>query len=109
MARRSKYTPELVQQICEILAEGNTRRTACVLAGVSEDTFYTWLRAKPEFAERIKAAEQAAIRRNVEIIQTAAQKHWQAARVGERIWWRIAEACGRDGILHIAGDNLRLR
>lgn len=82
MARRSKYTPELVRQICEILAEGNPRRTACVLAGVSEETFYTWLRAKPEFSEAIKTAESEAIRRNVGIVQTAAKRHWQAAA-----WW----------------------
>jgi hypothetical protein len=82
MARRSKYTPELVRQICEILAEGNPRRTACVLAGVSEETFYTWLRAKPEFSEAIKKAEEEAIRRNVGIVQSAAREHWQAAA-----WW----------------------
>lgn len=82
MARRSKYTPELVRQICQILAEGNPRRTACVLAGVSEETFYTWLRAKPEFSEAIKKAEEEAIRRNVSIIQSAAREHWQAAA-----WW----------------------
>ncbi len=42
------------------------------------------------------------------IITTNLAPEKLAARVGERIWWRIAEACGRDGILHAGGENLRL-
>lgn len=30
-----------------------------------------------------------------------------AARLGERIYWRILEACGRENIVHVTGRNLR--
>lgn len=82
MPRRTKYTPERVKQICEVLAEGNPRRTACVLAGITDETFYAWMRQHPAFSDAVAKAEQEAVRRNVAIIQRAAERTWQAAA-----WW----------------------
>ena len=82
----NKYTPEVKLEICKILAEGNTRHTAASLAGVSYDTFLSWFRKgeageEPydEFYREVKYAEDEAIRRNLAIIQKAAEKSWQAA------------------------------
>jgi hypothetical protein len=59
---------------------GATHRLACAYAGVSEPTFYTWLKAKPEFSESIKRAEGAAAVSALQTIATAANNGtWQAA------------------------------
>lgn len=79
---RGRYTPETVERICAVLAEGNTRRTAAAIAGIDETTLWRWMNRHAEFAERVKTAEQEAVRRNVAIIQRAAEKSWQAAA-----WW----------------------
>ena len=43
MARPSKYTPEREAKIVEALAAGNTRKTACQLAGITHTTFDRWM------------------------------------------------------------------
>lgn len=80
--RRSKYTPEIVERICSVLADGNTRRTAAAVVGIDENTLLRWIHRHADFAERVKTAEQEAVRRNVAIIQRAAERTWQAAA-----WW----------------------
>ena len=74
-----KYKPELVNEIIKYIEAGNYQKTACEAVGISEETFYTWMKEKPEFSESIKKAESKAIARNVMIIQKAAQTSWQAA------------------------------
>lgn len=56
MARPSKYTQELQDQLVGYIADGLTIRDACFGAGISEDTFWRWNREKFEFAEAIKQA-----------------------------------------------------
>lgn len=56
MARSSKYTPELKDQLVHYIASGLTVRDACYGAGISEDTFWRWNREKLDFAEAIKQA-----------------------------------------------------
>jgi hypothetical protein len=82
MARRTKYTKELVAELLQILTEGNTIETACGCVGIGQETFFGWQRNKTEFAEAVQKAQKAAIRRNVGIVQVAAKKSWQAAA-----WW----------------------
>jgi hypothetical protein len=77
-----KYTPQVVEQICNLLKGGNTRKTSAIAAGISEETFYTWMREKLEFSESVKKAEEIAVARNVAIINKAAGDTWQAAA-----WW----------------------
>ena len=77
-----KYTPETVERICQFLKAGNTRKTSAIASGISEETFYTWMKEKLEFSESIKRAEEEAVARNVAIINKAAGDTWQAAA-----WW----------------------
>ena len=56
MARPTKYTLELRNQLINYIADGLTIRDACFGAGISEDTFWRWNREKLEFAEAIKQA-----------------------------------------------------
>ncbi|CAB4150426.1 hypothetical protein UFOVP569_29 [uncultured Caudovirales phage] len=81
--RPTKYNIERVQKIMNALSAGNTRRDSCAYAGISEDTFASWLKDKPDFSDSIEKAEADAAVRNVSIIAKAAQEGtWQAAA-----WW----------------------
>lgn len=44
MARPSKYTQELKDQIVSYITDGLTIRDVCFGAGISEDTFWRWNR-----------------------------------------------------------------
>jgi transposase len=46
--------------IVEGLRQGMTRSQAATAAGVSKQTFYTWLRRRPEFEEMVVVAEREA-------------------------------------------------
>lgn len=85
MARPSKYTQELKDQIAGYIADGLTVRDACFGVGISEDTFWRWNREKLEFAEAIKQA-------------TANQK-WSSEALartsGYRRYARKAQICSR--------------
>jgi hypothetical protein len=76
-----KYSPEMTQEIATYLKGGNNRTDACVLAGISYETFTVWMQ-KPEFSECIKKAETECKFRMIGIVQKAAIEHWQAA-----CWW----------------------
>ena len=77
-----KYNKEMVEKIVKLLEAGNYNETACEYVGISEDTFYRWIKEKSEFSESVKKAKAKAVARNVMIIEKAAQKTWQAAA-----WW----------------------
>lgn len=74
----AKYNPDIVDEICKYLRAGNSQKDSALLAGISEDTFYEWMK-KSEFSEPIKKAEKECKARNIAIIQKAAEKSWQAA------------------------------
>lgn len=58
MPRQSKCTPERVEIICKIIADGGTDIEAARNAKISKDTFYTWLKEKPDFADAVKNARK---------------------------------------------------
>lgn len=90
MARPTKYTPELRDQLAGYIGDGLTVRDACFGARISEDTFWRWNREKVDFAEAIKQA-------------TTAQK-WSSealARTSEyRRYIRRAHICPRKQVKH---------
>lgn len=49
--RPSKYRPEMVTELVELMQKGRTNIHICAKWGVSEDTFYRWLKEKPELKE----------------------------------------------------------
>lgn len=55
--RPSKYTPEVVEIIRNSLAQGDSRATACKLAGISDETFRRWLDDYVDFVAVVKNAE----------------------------------------------------
>jgi hypothetical protein len=76
---KSKYTPELVEWICQALRLGATRRDAAAVARIHRDTFYQWLKEKPEFPEAVKKAEAEGVVMSLAKINKAASDDWRAA------------------------------
>lgn len=56
VGRKSKYTPEVVEKICSVIAQGGTDKAACQAVGLSEGQFYAWKSEKAEFSEALKKA-----------------------------------------------------
>jgi len=72
MARTTtKRTPETEKRIIDALRGGNTRRAACLYAGIGETTFARWIERYADFAELIAHAEAQVEVRNVAILQRA--------------------------------------
>ena len=76
-----KYSKETTAEICQYIEAGNSNKDAAALVGITETTFYEWVK-KPEFSKSIKKAELRCKARNIAIIQKAASTTWQAAA-----WW----------------------
>lgn len=79
---KTKFSPEIVEELAKYVEEGNTNEDSAILSGVGESTFYEWLREKesdgspnpnyhPELADALKNAETKCKRRNIAIIQRA--------------------------------------
>lgn len=56
-------TPEKIKEICDKLASGCYAETAAVTSGISEATYYTWLKlaeeGKPPYIEFLKSVQEA--------------------------------------------------
>ena len=87
MARRTELTPEVEDKIVTAIRGGCTYRVAAQLAGISESTFYNWIKLGEEgrspYAEFLAAVQKA----NAEIqakltlqFSMAAKRDWHAAR-----------------------------
>lgn len=80
MARRSKYTPDVVKRITDAIRLGATYELACNYGGISHETFHQWRNNKPEFSDAIKEAEGTAVVKWLALIDKAATEgSWQAA------------------------------
>jgi len=92
--RYSKLTPEITNQIAEILGAGNWIGTACDKVDITRECFYEWIRRgerawdvdrEPvnyvEFATRIKAVMAQVEIDSVEELRSAPER-WQAVA-----WW----------------------
>lgn len=53
----AKYNKQTVEAICSYIRDGDSQKLACKKAGIGDSTFHDWIKAKPEFAERIKKAK----------------------------------------------------
>lgn len=87
----TKLTPDVCKAICDSLAAGVDQRHACHAAGVSDRAFRYWVakgkkKGTPETIALLAGVQKAkadAVRRNVALIQKAAQDGtWTAAA-----WW----------------------
>ena len=105
MARPTKLTPELQDEIIKVIRSGNYIETACAYVGINKSTFYDWLKRGAREKDRIAKNPRAKVRksekpfvdfsnaiekalahaeiRDVAIIGKAAEENWQAAA------WRL--------------------
>lgn len=85
--RPTKLTKELQTRICEYIYSGSSKQDAALLCGITRKTLENWLeRGKTEelgmyvdFAEAVETALAAFKQTQIDLIATAAEKHWQAA------------------------------
>jgi len=58
LGRKSKYTPEIVDKICNMIESDTfTIEEICKSAGISHDTYHRWIKDKSDFSDNIKKAE----------------------------------------------------
>jgi len=89
--RPSKISDKLVKRLCQLLEEGNTRLASANGSGISDVTFYNWIKkAKSkdapaeyvDFLSAIKEAEAKAETGHVSNIKMHSFRNWQASA-----WW----------------------
>lgn len=101
MARKSKYSETLQQQICAYIASGATNEDACRLVGIAESSFYGWIKRYPEFSQSIKRATVQFKRTHLSKI--ASDESWQAsAWLLER---RFPDEYGRRAPVEVTGKD----
>ena len=94
-ARARKLTAEVVEAICEAIAEGKPRTVACAEQGVSDRALRAARETDPELDERIELAESRGASVYIERIKTApagkdATDDWKRwAWLGERLHPRL--------------------
>lgn len=54
----AKYNKQTVDAICGFIRDGDSQKLACKKVGIGDSTFHDWIKAKPEFSERIKKAKE---------------------------------------------------
>jgi len=57
MAARGKYTPERVDRIFRAIAQTGKDKEGYEAGGITPETFYRWIKDKPEFSERVTHAK----------------------------------------------------
>lgn len=83
MARPTKYEPERVAIICESIAKGESNEVAAAKAGICLDSFYGWLKNKPDFSDAIKRARREFEQWELEGILKDARKSLKQLICGE--------------------------
>lgn len=89
---KSKYTPERIKKIYEALRLGLSYKSSAQYGGISEDTFYEWIKVHPEFSEGIKQAEIESEKELVEYIRNDVSwqsKAWMLERRLPERWGRV--------------------
>jgi len=72
--RRTKYTPERVDEIIASLKIGLTDRDAALASGISWDTFDAWQKRYPDFSDRVTRAKAERARTWLLMLRQNAQK-----------------------------------
>jgi Winged helix-turn helix len=86
LGRRTILNAKLTKTLCDLLAAGNSIRTACEAVGIDESTFHDWIARSEqgekqfiEFSKRTGAARAKAKKRLVKVLVKASPKDWRAA------------------------------
>lgn len=90
MARPTKLTKALIEQVANLMRAGNYAETAAAFAGIAKSTLFQWLRdgardsaagkhtMLAQFSDSVKRAEAQAEASALSRIRLSAEKSWQA-------------------------------
>jgi hypothetical protein len=104
IGRPCKLTPELTDELCRYLEQGNYLETAAELCGLNQDTVREWVKAgvrEPEgpfgaFSVAVKGAMARAEMEGIQLLKKAAEGGaWQAAA------WRLERTRPRKYALNV--------
>jgi hypothetical protein len=104
MPNRTKFTASVVRKIIEGLKLGMPRKYAAARGGISERCFFSWLDERPNFKQKVLAAEAHAVAHHLENLEIRAKKRgsWEAdAWLLER---RFASDYGKAERLQVTQD-----
>ena len=85
---KSKLTPQLQAEFCKALENGASILGACGHVGITEPTYYNWIKRANEaktktkyvkFKECVETAKEKALFNFEQVIVSASMEHWQAA------------------------------
>lgn len=55
----AKYSKQIVEKIYDLISSDSYSIVeVCEIVGINKDTYYTWLKTKPDFSDTIKKAEE---------------------------------------------------
>lgn len=92
VGRRTDYSEERAKKITDAIRIGATHRAACNANGISQSTFYLWLKQFPQFSEDVNQAEgQAELNHTTTIAQAAAGKIVVKEKITEKNGVRTIE------------------
>ena len=57
MPRKLTLNDELIENLCKCISNGLNNKDACAMCGVTEDTFYKWLREAEDTKSRVNHRE----------------------------------------------------
>jgi len=87
-----KYSEELIEKICRHLKQGATITSTCQAIGISRETFYDWMKKKPDVSDTIKKAMaipdkkvENALFKSATMGHRYKEKEFKAVAVGEKI------------------------
>lgn len=93
-----KYCDEVVNEICTHIRSGSTQREAHKKAGISHDAFYTWLKTKADFAEKVKKAKEEFLSSRVEELEKSLFKRALGFEYTEKETEYVSDADGTQRI-----------
>ncbi len=107
MPRKTKYSKELINEVCGYIQDGLPNKDAAELAGIGETTFYEWLSnsydnpltedEKAEFRESMYIARAKRHYKLASAIIKASETNWRAAA------WYLERTCPEE-----YGNNVKV-
>ena len=92
---KTKLTPELQEQFCKAIENGDSILGACGYVGISEQTYYNWINRAEEAKTKTKFVKFK------ECVDKAKAKalHHPRRRWGQRLIGRLQHGCWKEDIL----------
>src|SRR5262249_27152826 len=78
LGRPTKYSQEVVDRLCDALADGMPIKGACAVAGIGVTTLAEWREKHRGLEDRMSAARERARQNALQGIKAASEKDWRA-------------------------------